>query len=220
MNLPILYSFRRCPYAMRARAAIFASGINVELREIELRDKPEEMLAASPKGSVPVLVLPDGTVIDESWDIMLWALQRNDTYKWLGNDGDLIGPTLPLLEENDTSFKDNLDCYKYPERQPERSQTEHREAGEEFLQILEQRLEVTPFLLGARFTVADVVVLPFVRQFVAVDTDWFEQAPYPALREWLARYLEADLFTKVMEKFPVWTPGQPPILFGYQTPEM
>jgi len=201
---------------MRARAAIFVSGINVELREIELRDKPEEMLAVSPKGSVPVLVLPDGTVIDESWDIMLWALQRNDTYNWLGNEADLIAPTLPLLEENDTSFKDNLDCYKYPERHPERSQAEHRTACEEFLQILEQRLEITPFLLGARFSLADVTVLPFIRQFVAIDTNWFQQAPYPAIREWLARYLESDLFDKVMEKFPVWTPEQAPTIFGYQ----
>jgi len=201
---------------MRARTAIFASGINVELREIELRNKPEQLLAASPKGSVPVLVLPDGTVIDESWDIMLWALQHNDTYNWLGHEADLLGATLPLLEENDTSFKDNLDSYKYPERHPEQSQAEHRAAGEEFLQILEQRLEITPFLLGARFTVADVVVLPFIRQFVAVDTAWFEKAPYPALREWLARYLESDLFDKVMEKFPVWEPGQKPVIFGYQ----
>jgi len=216
MNLPIFYSFRRCPYAMRARAAIFVSGINVELREIELFDKPEELLAASPKGTVPVLVLPDGTVIDESWDIMLWALQNNDTYNWLGNDADLIAPALPLLEENDTSFKYNLDCYKYPERHPELSQAEHRSACEEFLNILEQRLEITPFLLGARFTLADVTVLPFIRQFVAIDTGWFENAPYPALREWLARYLDSDLFTKVMEKFPVWGPGQTPTIFGYQ----
>ena len=200
---------------MRARAAIFVSGINVELREIELNDKPAELLAASPKGTVPVLVLPDGTVIDESWDIMLWALQNNDTYNWLGNEGDLIASTLPLLEENDTSFKHNLDCYKYPERHPERAVEDHRAAGEEFLQILEQRLEITPFLLGARFSLADVIVLPFVRQFVAVDTGWFEKAPYPAIREWLARYLDSDLFKKVMEKFPVWTPEQPPIYFGY-----
>ena len=214
MPLPILYSFRRCPYAMRARAALVASGIPVELREVVLRDKPVAMLNASPKGSVPVLVLADGHVIDQSWDIMLWALQQNDPQEWLGKDGCHIQNTLPLLNENDTAFKHNLDRYKYPERFPEQPQSVYRSAGEKFLQQFEHRLSATPHLLGENFTLADAALLPFVRQFAAVDSTWFATAPYPALRAWLDRYTRSELFTVVMQKFPVWKPGEGPIIFG------
>ena len=204
MSLPILYSFRRCPYAMRARAALIASGIQVELREVDLRNKPAAMLAASPKGSVPVLVLPDGKVLDESWDIMLWALQQHDPQSWLGKDGRHIQATLPLVSENDTTFKQNLDGYKYPERYPEQPQSAYRGAGETFLRQLEQRLNTKPYLLGDTFSLADAALLPFVRQFAAVDTVWFAAAPYPALRAWLQRFSTSELFELVMRRFPVW----------------
>jgi glutathione S-transferase len=190
---------------MRARAALIASGIAVELREVELRDKPAAMLAASPKGSVPVLVLRegdgeavghppayslrvlrDGKVIDESWDIMLWALRQHDPQAWSGKDGCYTQAALPLVIENDTTFKHNLDRYKYPKRFSEQPQSAYHIAGEQFLQQLEQRLSTTPYLLGETFTLADAALLPFVRQFAEVDTGWFATAPYPALRAWRA----------------------------------
>jgi glutathione S-transferase len=214
MLLPILYSFRRCPYAMRARAALIVGGINVELREVELRNKPAAMLAASPKGSVPVLVLPDNTVIDESWDIMLWALRQHDPHGWLGKGEFHAQAALPWLTENDTTFKDNLDHYKYPERFPEQPQSAYRIAGERFLQMLEHRLDTTPYLLGETFTLADVALLPFVRQFAAVETNWFATAHYPALRAWLEQFTASELFALVMQKFPVWQPGKDPVIFG------
>ncbi len=214
MTLPILYSFRRCPYAMRARSALIAGGTDVELREVVLRDKPAEMLALSPKGSVPVLVLTDGSVIDESRDIMLWALRRNDPQNWLGKDECHVPLALQLVTENDTTFKQALDRYKYPERHPGQPQSEYRKAGEAFLQRLEQRLISTPHLLGADFSIADAALLPFVRQFAAVDDKWFATAPYPGLRTWLERYTSSELFSLVMRKFPVWKAGDKPVIFS------
>jgi glutathione S-transferase len=212
--LPILYSFRRCPYAMRARAALIASGVTVELREVELRDKPAAMLAASAKGSVPVLVLDDGKVIDESWDIMLWALRQHDPQSWSGKDGCHAQAALPLVIESDTTFKHNLDRYKYPERFPGQPQSAYRSAGEQFLQQLEQRLCATPYLLCETFTLADAALLPFVRQFAAVDAEWFATAPYPALRSWLEKFTSSELYSLVMRKFPAWQPGNEPVIFG------
>jgi glutathione S-transferase len=204
MPLPILYSFRRCPYAMRARAALIASGITVELREVELRDKPAAMLTASPKGSVPVLVLPAGQmagkVIDESWDIMLWALRQHDPQAWSGKDGCLAQIALPMVIENDTTFKHNLDRYKYPERFPEQPQSAYRSACEQFLQQLEQRLCATRYLLCETFTLADAA--------------WFATAPYPALRSWLQEFTSSGLYSLMMRKFPVWQPGNEPVVFG------
>ncbi|MBI1173647.1 MAG: glutathione S-transferase [Sideroxydans sp.] len=214
MSLPILYSFRRCPYAMRARAALITSGITVEVREVVLRDKPAAMLTASPKGSVPVLVLPDGQVIDESWDIMLWALRQHDPHARLGVDGRHIQAALPLVTENDTTFKHNLDRYKYPERFPEQPQSAYRSAGEHFLQQLEQHLGSNPCLLGETWTLADIALLPFVRQFAAVDSGWFATAPYPAVRTWLETFTSSELFALIMHKLPAWQPGDEPVLFG------
>lgn len=207
MQRPILYSFRRCPYAMRARSALIISGIELDHREVELRDKPAEMLTASPKGSVPVLVLQDGSVIDESWDIMLWALRTQGTHHWLGENECHVTATLPLLHENDSTFKQALDRYKYPERFPEHPQRFYREQGEAFLQRLETRLTEAPYLLGDTFSIADAALLPFIRQFAAVDSAWFSTAPYPKLRAWLTRYTESEMFAKVMRKFPVWKPS-------------
>jgi glutathione S-transferase len=199
---------------MRARTAITASGIRVELREVELRNKPFAMLAASPKGSVPVLVSPEGKVIDESWDIMLWALRQHDPHEWLGMSECHVQAALPWVNENDTTFKHNLDRYKYPERYPEQPQNVYRAAGEQFLQQLEQRLASSPCLLGATFTLADAALLPFVRQFSSTDNDWFAAAPYPALHAWLERYTSSELFALVMQKFPVWNPGDEAVIFG------
>jgi glutathione S-transferase len=212
--LPILYSFRRCPYAMRARLALYASGIAIELREVELRNKPESMLAASPKGSVPVLVLPDGQVIDESWAIMLWALHQHDPEGWLGKNDAHVDAASPLIIENDTTFKGNLDRYKYPDRYPEHTQIHYRIQAEIFLQRLEQRLRATPHLLGDTLSIADAGVFPFIRQFAGVDKHWFAQAPYPSLRRWLKILLNSDRFDAVMRKYPPWKPKDPPIVIS------
>jgi len=214
MTAPILYSFRRCPYAMRARLALHTSGITVELREVSLRNKPESMLLASPKGSVPVLLLPDGNVIDESWDIMQWALQQHDPHNWLGQDGCYLDAAAALMLENDGSFKHNLDRYKYPNRYPEQPQNDYRAQGEHFLQQLENCLANNRYLLGDSFTIADATVLPFVRQFAGVDKDWFESANYPKLRNWITYFINSDRFTGIMKKYPPWLPGTPEILMS------
>jgi glutathione S-transferase len=198
--LPILYSFRRCPYAMRARLALYASGVAVELREVSLRAKPASMLAASPKGSVPVLVLPDGRVIDESWEIMQWALHQHDPEGWLGQDNSFIAAANPLIIENDTTFKYHLDRYKYAERYPEYPRSHYRSEAQVFLQQLENRLHTPRFLLGDAMSIADVAIFPFIRQFAAVDKDWFAQAPYPSLQRWLNIFLGSELFDEVMKK--------------------
>ena len=215
--LPALYSFRRCPYAMRARLALHASGVAVELREVNLRDKPASMLAASPKGSVPVLVLPDGRVIDESWDIMQWALHRHDPDGWLGTDDRHLEAATPLVNENDISFKHSLDRYKYPDRYPDQTQNDYREQAEVFLLNLENRLNTSSYLLGNEFSIADAALFPFIRQFAEVDKDWFAQAPYASLQRWLKNILDSRGFAAIMKKHPIWHPGDPPVIMSHET---
>jgi glutathione S-transferase len=195
--LPILYSFRRCPYAMRARLALAVSGIECEVREVSLRAKPAAMLAASPKGTVPVLVLPDGTVIDESIDIMRWALDANDPEGWL--DGD----DRELIAANDGPFKGHLDRYKYPERFAADG-VDHRAAGVAMLEQLETRLAGSAYLCGERRTLADAAVMPFVRQFAAVDREWFDALALPGVQRWLDEWLASPLFEAVMVRHAAW----------------
>lgn len=205
--LPILYSFRRCPFAMRARMALLVSGQSVELREILLRAKPQAMLDASPKGTVPVLVLPDGRVIDESLDIMRWALARHDPEGWLrGDDAELI-------ERFDGPFKHHLDRYKYPGRHGS-DPIEHRTAGLQHLESLEQRLAASAFLCGSTRTLADIALFPFIRQFAATDQAWFDAQPLPQVHGWLAGLIGSDLFASVMLRLPPWQPGDAPIVFA------
>ncbi|WP_256361169.1 glutathione S-transferase [Methylomonas koyamae] len=206
-SYPILYSFRRCPYAMRARLAIAAAGICVALREIELRAKPAAMLAVSPKGTVPVLVLANGQVIDESLDIMVWALTRHDPQDWLNVSSRADADR--LIAVNDSQFKYWLDRYKYADRYPEHSAEHYREQGELFLADLEQRLQRNGCFCGRRFGLADAAILPFVRQFAAVDAAWFALAPYPALRAALQHFVESELFGKIMAQYPVWQATDP-----------
>lgn len=207
-SLPILYSFRRCPYAIRARLALAQAGLRTELREVALRRKPAEMLALSPKGTVPVLQLPDGRVLDESLDIMRWALQQADPEGWLEMADEAKGSALIAL--NDGPFKALLDRYKYPERHPERSREAYRqEAVDVFIAPLNQGLAGSPFLLGARPSLADMATVPFVRQFAQVDADWFAQAPFPALQGWLLGLTTSPLFQAVMQaRHAPWAPGQ------------
>lgn len=211
--LPVLYSFRRCPYAMRARLALQYSGIKVELREVVLRDKPREMLSLSSAGTVPVLELPGKKVIVESWDIMLWALRQNDPECWLGRDESLLTDAAMLVEMNDYSFKPDLDHYKYADRYPQHSREYYRSQGEEFLQQLEEMLATSRFLLGASVTAADIAVFPFIRQFAFVDKNWFDQTPYVNLQHWLQEFLQDSLFASIMIKYSAWRSGDTPITF-------
>ena len=213
--LPALYSFRRCPYAMRSRLALKYSGIQVELREVDLMAVPDALRALVPENpTVPVLQLQDGRVIDESWDVLLWAVRERDPDGWLGEDECNLVPAEQWIEMNDFSFKTDLDHYKYYERYPEYTQLEYRAEAEEFIQDLEDQLQQTRFLLGDNLSIADIGVLPFIRQFAFVDKDWFDQAPYPKVQAWLAAFLESELFDSVMEKYAVWNTGDPPVVFG------
>jgi glutathione S-transferase len=191
-----LYSFRRCPYAIRARLALAVSSQSVFLREIILKNKPAEMLALSRKGTVPVLQLSDGTVVDESLDIMVWALARRDPDNWLQGS---LTEMLSLIDENDFEFKD-----KYADRFPEYPALYYREHAEDFLMQLENRLSNSPYLFGQQISLADMAILPFIRQFAGVDKDWFEQSAYPFLKVWLANFIDSQLFTSVMKKYPIW----------------
>ncbi|WP_223534015.1 glutathione S-transferase [Pseudomonas sp. GL-B-16] len=195
-----LYSFRRCPYAMRARMALRYSGVAVDIVEVSLKAKPAEMLALSGKGTVPVLSA-DGRVIDESLDIMHWALAQNDPQDWLLKDDPVAAAQIaPLIEQNDLVFKVHLNRYKYAERYPEQPMEVYRAEGEVFLQRLDELLEGRDYLLASHPSLADVALMPFVRQFAHVDRDWFVQTPYRRLQDWLQRFLESDLFTGVMRK--------------------
>ena len=210
MSAPILYSFRRCPYAMRARMALMASGQSVRLREVVLRDKPDEMLEASPKGTVPVLVFEDGTVIDESRDVMQWAMDQNDPGGWKTEDAQA------LVAEADGPFKKALDRYKYPNRYEDEGvdKLEQRSKGREFLAKLDARLANQDQLLGDHITEADIAIFPFVRQFANTDRTWFDAEPLPHLQRWLAGHLESELFLSVMKKYPQWKTGDDEVVFG------
>ncbi len=203
---PILYSFRRCPYAMRARMAVAVAGIDVELREVVLRDKPPAMLEASPKGTVPVLVLPDGQVLDESLDVMHWALAQNDPGGWLQpNDA---GETKALIADNDGPFKHHLDRFKYATRYEGVDPIEHRTAAEPFLLALDDRLRNNANLMGASCSLADIAIFPFVRQFSNAAGTFMRKARFSALMRWLDDHATSDLFQCVMKKYPQWHAGE------------
>ncbi len=206
-ELPILYSFRRCPYAMRARMALIASGVEVELREVLLRDKPAEMLAASPKGTVPVLVRGDGAVIDESLDVMRWALAQADPPGWLARDD------AARIADCDATFKHHLDRYKYPDRHGS-DPVEHRGSGLAWLGGLEARLANAENLCGDAAGLTDIAIFPFVRQFAATDRIWWEAQALPRVRAWLDRHIGSALFERAMLRVPPWRPGDAPVRLG------
>ncbi|MBT2372260.1 glutathione S-transferase [Pseudomonas fluorescens] len=200
MSQALLYSFRRCPYAMRARMALRYSGATVQIIEVSLKAKPAEMLALSPKGTVPVLSV-DGQVIEESLAIMDWALAQNDPEDWLlKHDPAARALMAGLIEQNDQAFKVHLNRYKYAERYPEQPMAHYRAEGEVFLHRLDELLAERDYLLADHLSLADVALAPFVRQFAHVDREWFAGTPYRRLQAWLQRFLESELFTGVMEK--------------------
>ena len=212
----ILYSFRRCPYAMRARLALDVSEQVCELREIVLKNKPEAMLRASRKGTVPVLVDDDGSVVDESLDIMLWALRRHDPEGWLTPSGDSLDAMLTLVHHIDDHFKQHLDRYKYPTRFENADALLSRNEASRDLRSLEHRLEQTAWLSGDRIALTDMAIAPFVRQFANVDAAWFAREPWPRLHGWLERIIKSQRFLRIMRSVPAWTPDAPGITFPFR----
>ena len=202
MTYPILYTFRRCPYAIRARMALRYANITVRIREIVLRNKPESMLAYSPKGTVPVLILNDGLVIDQSQDIMRWALKNADPDGWLREEYQVN--INQLIEDNDNKFKPLLDNYKYPQNSEKKDGAYYRNQAIPYLQALNDSVSQHRWLLGEHISLADVALFPFIRQFAMVDKDWFWQTSLPSLQTWLQYLLDSDLFLSVMKKYHPW----------------
>ena len=200
----VLYSFRRCPYAMRARLALRVSGVTYEHREVALKAKPAAMLAASPKGTVPVLCLPSGEVLEQSLDIMRWALQHRDPDAWLPNTPEAQAWTDAAVALNDGEFKAHLDRYKYPQRFGLQDGMTHREQGAAVLMGWQQVLQQQAFLAGDRWGLADACLAPFVRQFARTDRAWFDAQPWPQLQAWLTAFENSEAFVAVMHKHPLW----------------
>lgn len=212
---PTLYSFRRCPYAMRARMAIAVSGVQCDLREVVLRDKPAEMLAASPKGTVPVIVERSGHVIEESLDVIDWALSQNDPQRWLSPETGALADMRSLITECDGPFKRALDRYKYPNRYESEGivREDQRAKGLAYLEVLDTKLAGTKNLFGDRVSLADIAIFPFVRQFANTDRTWFDALDLPHLQAWLARHLDSDLFKLIMPKYKQWKTGDEEPIF-------
>lgn len=208
---PVLYSFRRCPYAMRARMALYISNQACTLREVVLRDKPDAMLAASAKGTVPVLITSDGQVIEHSLDIMLWTLEQNDPFHWLSPGEGSKEEMLDLIKRTETEFKPHLDRYKYATRYEDVDPLEHRNLAAGFIRILNARLSTSPYLFGERASLADYAIAPFIRQFANADRNWFDNAPYPFVQTWLSEFVDSGVFLAIMGKYKPWKPGDEPV---------
>ena len=224
-HLPVLYSLQHCPYAMRARLGILLAQQSVLIRAVVTKKKPAEMLAVSPKGTVPVLIIDNAqstiqqskgiTVIDESIEIMLWALALNDPENLLqAEDSSRLEAMLDLIWSNDRNFKPNLEVYKLAKRFHKESEVADRQNCEEFVAQLEHKLEHGQYLMGDRASLADYALLPFLRQFARVDRQWYLQAPYPRVRDWLNRHLQMPLYTKAMAKYPLWLDSHEAFLLG------
>ena len=212
---PILYSFRRCPFAMRARLALIVSNRVCELREVVLRDKPQEMLKVSPKGTVPVLIDIDGRILDESIDIMLWALAQSDPEKWLMPEQGSVAEILELIAQFDNGFKYHLDRYKYPNRYEGIDAEVQRTEGGLYLEKLNVKLSTKKYLFGNRVTLADMAIAPFIRQFAHTDRTWFNAQPWLQLQAWLSEFIDSEIYTQVMKKYPKWEPGNAAVMFPH-----
>ena len=193
--------------------AIRYAGIRVELREVLLVDKPAELLDCSPKGTVPVLQLENGDVIDESLDIMHWALAINDPQGWQPRQGRLCHETRRWIESNDSEFKHWLDRYKYADRYPEHPAVFYRQQAEVFIRQLDEGLSQQAYLLSDTPGLVDVALFPFLRQFALVDRHWFDNSGYEHLKVWLQKLLENDLFISVMDKYARWNPADKKVIF-------
>ncbi|MFM7698451.1 MAG: glutathione S-transferase N-terminal domain-containing protein [Limnohabitans sp.] len=214
LNAPVLYSFRRCPYAMRARLALLTAGIRCELREVALAQKPQSLLLASPKGTVPVLVLPD-RLIEQSMDIMLWALQQSDPQSWLPEDAGTLKTQLAFVDQFEDLFKHHLDRYKYPSRYGLKDGMVHRDTAALQLHELNKKLNSATFLSGQSWGLVDAAIVPFVRQFAKVDFTWFEAQNWFALRTWLGFFENSNDYSVCMHKYKVWHPDHKPTAFPH-----
>jgi len=210
-NLPILYSFRRCPYAMRARMAIHISDQRCELREVLLRDKPPSMLQYSAKGTVPVLILQDGKIIDESLDVIDWALNLNDPDDWQRSKDK--EKTKELIKINDGEFKYHLDRYKYSKRYDNEDPEFHRKKCLKFIESINNELNNSEYIFDDNISYADIVLLPFIRQFRIADIEWFDSLPYDNLKKWLSSFLGSSLLNSIMKKYDLWKEGDKSIVF-------
>lgn len=217
---PILYSLRNCPYAMRARIAIYKANLPVLLRDVILSNKPAEMIASSPKGTVPILVLEQDKssvshlVVEESLEIMLWALAQSDPMDLLYiDDPDALPDMLSLIARFDDEFKNCLEQYKCAKRYKEDNLTECRQLCEPYLAELEQRLGQHAYIMSDKESLADIALLPFIRQFARIERQWYLQSPYPSVRQWLNHYLQSVMFTKVMAKYPLWLENREEVIF-------
>ena len=208
---PILYTFRRCPYAMRARFAIWSSKIIVEIREIQLQEKPSEFLKLSPKGTVPVLITNSGEVLEESLDIIYWALNKNDPHKWLAKGKLENREIIKLLDDLENKFKPNLDKYKYPSRFSGVDQYFHRDKNLCFLKKLNSYLENNKSINCEHLSLLDYAIFPFVRQFRNVDQDWFNKLNFNFLNKWINQIIDSKDFSSIMKKFKKWEPIDVPI---------
>ena len=208
---PVLYTFRRCPYAIRARMALSHSKIKVELKEILLNNRPSELIAVSPKGTVPVLCINNITVIDESLDIMKWALKQNDPNSWISYNKRM---QFDIIEENDNEFKYWLDRYKYFDRFPKNNRDYYRAKCSEYLKKLNKLLEYNQYLLTNKLLFVDVAIFPFIRQCANVDQYWFK-VTYTKLDNWLNNIIESKLFVSVMDKYLEYNSGQEPLITNF-----
>jgi hypothetical protein len=197
---------------MRARLALLSAGIRCELREVALAQKPQSLLVASPKGTVPVLVLPN-RVIDQSLDIMLWALQQHDPQAWLPKDPQQLNDTFALVNLFDDEFKYHLDRYKYPSRYQLTDGLTHREAGEQWLRQIDDKLQAQPYLNGQHWGLADAALAPFVRQFAQVDRAWFNALAFTAVNAWLTAFEGSEAYEQCMHKYKVWHPDHKPVAY-------
>lgn len=217
----VLYSFRRCPYAIRARLALASSQIEYELREVVLKNKPQSMLTASAKATVPVLIDDSSggekRIVDESFDVMMWALKKKDPDNWLACRNSHSDEADALINENDTSFKHFLDRYKYFDRFPEQSQSYYLEQAMLFVTKLENQLNSTPFLFGKLPSYVDAAIFPFIRQFAFVDKPRFDQLDIPKVHAWLNHWLTSDIFNSVMTKHTAWEAGDAPLIINAKT---
>jgi glutathione S-transferase len=218
MTYPILYSLQHCPYAMRARMALLRAKEDVLLRAIVTSDKPKEMLAISAKGTVPVLVLEDGNFLDESLDIMLWALKKNDPQDLLrASDPSILTEMLELIDECDVDYRANLTSYKHAKRFHIDTEIELRSACENYIQKLEDRLVSQSYFFGESLSLADLAILPFVRQFANTDKKWFRETHYKNLSQWLSTFMASTLFSKTMRKYPLWNEDHEEFIFNWDT---
>ena len=214
-DLPILYSLRRCPYAMRGRMGIALSKQQVLLREIITKDKPSELLASSAKGTVPVLVLPDGQIIEQSLDVMNWALQQNDPQDLLRSSNPTLNQQIhQLIKVNDDEFIGHLEKYRASVRYRNIDKEQRRQDCEGFISKLEALLTDQAYFFGETPSLADFAVMPFVSQFVRVEKKWFVQSEYQNVGRWLRTHLDSKLYTQVMKQYPLWNETKQDCLFG------